>query len=230
MKIGIIGEFDSSFKPHIGTNDALLHSSSYLKLGVEWEWISTEEVMSNKELILKTYNGFWIAPGSPYKNMTGAMEVIKHCRNHNVPLLGTCGGYQHIVIEFARNVLLMKDAEHAEYDPYASNLVVNNLVCSLAGKTLEIILVEGSKTHQIYGGERIQEKYYCNFGLNPKYQLRLHEAGLETVGFDDDNESRIVEISSHKFFVGTLFVPQMNSKEEQPHCLITEFIRQVATT
>lgn len=78
------------------------------------------------------------------------MDVIRHCRTNHVPLLGTCGGYQHIVIEYARNVLSIEDAEHAEYDPYASNLVVNKLVCSLAGKALEINVDQESRTYQIY--------------------------------------------------------------------------------
>jgi len=126
---------------------------------------STEEVISNKEEILNSYSGFWIAPGSPYKRMEGALDVIKHCRTNIIPLLGTCGGYQHIIIEYARNVLLIKEAEHAEYDPYASKLVVNKLVCSLAGKTLEINIDTESKTYQIYNKLRIKEEYYCNLTL-----------------------------------------------------------------
>ncbi|WP_027086147.1 CTP synthase C-terminal region-related (seleno)protein [Cohnella panacarvi] len=227
MKFAIIGEFDSSFKPHQVTNDAIRHSLHSMNRSVDWNWISTEEVLSDKEGILNSYSGFWIAPGSPYKRMEGALDVIRHCRMNNVPLLGTCGGYQHIVIEYARNVLFIEDAEHAEYDPYASNLVVNKLVCSLAGKALDIKVDKESRTYRIYNRIRIKEEYYCNFGLNPEYQEKLHQAGLKTVGSDDDNESRIVELSNHRFFVGTLFVPQLLSTQEQPHCLITEFLRQV---
>ncbi|MNJ49109.1 CTP synthase [compost metagenome] len=227
MKIGIIGEYNPSLKPHAATDDAMRHSLHLLQSDIQWVWISTEEILSNRDVTLNSCKGFWIAPGSPYKSMQGAIEVIKHCRENHIPLLGTCGGFQHIVVEYARNILSIEDAEHAEYSPYSSNQVVSKLECSLAGKVLEIHLDKESKTFEIYGTERIEEKYYCSFGLNPSYQSQLHEAGLRTVGYDDNNETRIVESSEHSFFVGTLFVPQMRSTIEHPHRLITEFIKQV---
>ena len=228
MKLAIIGDFNPSFRPHVATNEAIEHSKKHLNLELETDWISTDCIVDSFQSIIDTYGGFWIAPGSPYKSMAGALDIIKYTRLNNVPTLGTCGGFQHMVIEFARNVLNIKDAEHAECDPYASKLVVNPLSCSLAGQTLEIELVDkSSKIFQIFGIEKINEKYYCNFGLNPRYQNELSEKGFKIVGTDDLKEARILELINHPFFIATLFVPQDNSTSEKPHKLVTAFLATV---
>jgi CTP synthase (UTP-ammonia lyase) len=228
MKLAIIGDFNSSFRPHVATNEAIEHSIQNLGIQVEANWVSTDYIIDNFNSIINTYNGFWIAPGSPYKSMTGALEIINYARINGIPTLGTCGGFQHMVIEFARNILNIKDAEHAEYDPYASKLVVNPLSCSMAGQTLEIQLNDKtSKTFKIFGTEKIYEKYYCNFGLNPEYQDKLNDNGFKIVGTDDLKEARILELINHPFFIATLFVPQDNSIQGNPHKLINAFLTTV---
>ncbi len=229
MKIGIIGEFDKNFRPHVATNDAIEHSRAQMDIEFLAEWVSTEYVESNFNEVIHQYDGFWIAPGSPYKSMKGAVDLIQYTRENNIPTIGTCGGFQHMVIEFARNVLKVEEAEHAEYNPYASKLVVNPLSCDLKGEPLEIEIVDkNSKAYSIYQADVIKEKYYCNFGLNPEYQSQLHEKGFKIVGSDIHKEARIVELDDHPFFIATLFVPQDNSTIEKPHPLITEFLKTTA--
>ncbi len=133
-----------------------------------------------------------------------------------------------MVIEFARNILGIADAQHAEYDPYASELVVTPLSCSLVGQTLEIRLTDqSSKTYQIFGSNTIMEKHYCNFGLNPVYEKQLHDKGFKIVGIDKLKEARILELENHPFFIATLFVPQDNSTFEKPNKLVTKFLQKV---
>lgn len=229
MKLAVIGDFQEEFRPHRATNEAIGHALDKFAIPLRYDWISTDTAHREFERIVSTYNGFWIAPGSPYKNISGALKVIQFARENQLPVLGTCGGFQHMVIEYARNVLKIKDAEHAEYDPYASNLVVNPLSCSLAGKTLEIDLNhKKSQTFQVFGQGKIKEKYYCNFGLNPEYQNELHTNGFRIVGIDSMNEARILELEKHPFFIATLFVPQDNSTPEIPHKLVTAFLRRIA--
>jgi len=131
------------------------------------------------------------APWSPYKSLDGALRAIRFAREADVPLLGTCGGFQHVVIEYARNVLGFEDAQHAEYDPYTSELFVSELSCSLAGKRMEVRLADGSRAAQFYDGTEATEEYYCNFGLNPEHQRLLHAGGLRVVGTDQDGEARV---------------------------------------
>lgn len=227
-KLAIIGDYNDSFRPHQATNEAIAHSIEKYKIKLHYDWISTDTIETNFEKIISTYSGFWVAPGSPYKSMTGALRIIQHIRENNIPTIGTCGGFQHMVIEFARNVLGITDAEHAEYDPYSSKLVVNPLSCSLVGQTLEIKLTDkSSKTFKIFDTEKINEKYYCNFGLNPEYQNQLDEKGFKIVGTDKLKEARILELENHLFFIATLFVPQDNSSKENPHKLVTEFLKTI---
>jgi CTP synthase (UTP-ammonia lyase) len=229
MKLAIIGDFNPTSPTHIATNAAIGHSKKCLQVDLDAEWIPTDSIMGNISAITNKYQGFWIAPGSPYKSMEGVLEIIKYARLNNIPTLGTCGGFQHMVIEFARNVLGITDAEHAEYDPYASKLVVTPLTCSLVGKKLEINIIDKhSLTYKIFGADKIEEQYYCNFGLNPEYQAEIDRNGFKVVGSDENNEARILELRGHKFFIATLFVPQANSTPEQPNPMVTAFVRKVA--
>lgn len=228
MRIGIIGEFDENFRPHVATNEAIEHSRTHIGKDFKVEWVSTVYVEKNLDLVLERYSGFWIAPGSPYKSMKGALALIQYTRVNKIPTLGTCGGFQHMAIEFARNVLNLRDAQHAEYDPYASKLVVNPLSCDLKGEALEIeIINKESKTYSIYNKNKIKEKYYCNFGLNPEFQQQFEDFGFKIVGSDKHREARILELQNHPFFIATLFVPQDNSTLENPHKLVTEFLKVV---
>lgn len=228
MKLAIIGDFNPNFRPHVATNEAIEHSLHYLNTSLTVDWIPTLTIESNFDTLIADYQGFWIAPGSPYNDMAGALKIIEYARLNNVPTLGTCGGFQHIVIEYARNVLHIKDAQHAEYDPYASKLVVNPLTCDLKGDKLEVTITDAaSTTFKAFGTAKIAEKYYCNFGLNPEYQGLLHDSGLKIVGTDKHEEARILELTGHPFFIATLFVPQDNSSFEQPHKLVTTFLQLI---
>src|SRR5262249_23029175 len=143
--------------------------------------------------------------------------------------LGTCGGFQHLVIEYARNVLGFTDAAHAETDPYASCLFITALSCSLVGKTMEVTMKAGSRAATACQATRSMEAFYCNFGLNPEHREQLEKSGLEVTGADQYGEVRIMELASHPFFIGTLFVPQARSVQGNPHPLILEFCRAAAT-
>ena len=121
------------------------------------------------------------------------------------------------------------DAAHAESDPYASCLFITPLSCSLVGTTMEVNITPGSKAAVACQATRSVEKFYCNFGLNPDYQNQLEKDGLEITGKDQSGEARILELATHPFFLGTLFVPQANSVSSNPHPLILEFCRAAAS-
>ena len=221
-KLAIIGDFNPDSKSHQATNAAIAHSSQLLKTSLSYEWIPTENIDENFKEIVQTYNGFWIAPGSPYKNMQAVLRIIEYARLHSIPTLGTCGGFQHMTIEFVRNVLKVSDAQHAEYDPFAKNLVITPLTCQIKGHTLEIEIIDkSSKVFAIYRTEKILGKYYCSFGLESQYQQAIENCGFKAVGIDNHKEVRILELKNHPFFIATLFMPQDNSSEDQPNPLVT---------
>lgn len=219
IRIGVVGDYQPSNETHTTLDDALKHSSAALGLDVEHTWLPTDE---NPDPT--AFDAVWIAPGSPYKDFEAAIEAIRIARTNDVPLIGTCGGFQHAVIEFARNVCGIDDAHHGEYDTDSTTLIVDELACSLAGQTMDVTLVGGSDAADAYGTTRATERYYCRFGLNPKYTPALVSHGLRISGTDAEGEPRIVELADNRFFVVTLFVPQTSSTPDRPHPLITAFL------
>src|SRR5579859_4688623 len=191
IQIGIIGDYNASAPTHQATTAALQHAAAQLDLEVDSIWLPTD-TLEHDMVQLEEMDGLWCAPGSPYRSMQGALQAIRFAREQGRPFLGTCGGFQHAVIEYARHVLGYQDAAHAETDPYASTLFISALSCSLAGKALQIQIDPASRVAAIYGQAEIVERYYCNFGVNPDYQTTLHNGGLRVVGIDNLQEARIV--------------------------------------
>ncbi len=220
----LVGEFNPELELHTATNSAIEHARRALNVDLSYEWISTSDFTEES---LAGYSGVWIAPGSPYNSMVGALEAIRIAREQRLPCLGTCGGFQHMIIEYARNVLSFQDADHGEYNPYASRLFVSRLDCSLVGRTLELGFEQNSLAARLYGATKAQEQYYCNFGVEPSAVPLLKQGPLLVSGSDAEGEIRVIELPQHPFFVGTLFVPQARSTSANPHPIITGFVRAV---
>ena len=224
VRLGIIGEFTPTFKPHRSTNDAIAHVLARKDHPLSVDWLSSADLT---EELLTDYAGLWIAPGSPYEDLQKTVSAIQWTRENNIPCLGTCGGFQHMVIEYARNLLGFEDAQHGEYDPYASDLFISELECSLAGREMRLMFEENSQVASIYGTSKTTEEYYCNFGVNPEHLDLLRDGPLDITGADDEGEVRVIEHPNHPFYVGTLFVPQLQSTPNQLHPLIVKFLETV---
>lgn len=230
VSIGIVGDYQATNETHLATTASIGHSAEAAGLMIDVSWVPTAAVASDQEAALNGFQALLIAPGSPYESMDGALEAIRVARTRGVPLLGTCGGFQHVVLEFARNVLGVVDADHAEYDPSASNLFITPLSCSLAGQQMDVELRPGTLAATTYGSLAATERYYCNFGLNPERLPALVSGGLVVSGEDHNGEVRIMELPGHRFFVATLFVPQASSTADRPHPLVSAFVRAAADT
>jgi CTP synthase (UTP-ammonia lyase) len=229
VTIAIVGDHDPSSVTHQATDASLDHAAAALGVDLARRWVPTPDLAANAGSLLAGDSAVWIAPGSPYASMDGALAAIRLAREEGVPLIGTCGGFQHVVIEYARNVLGYRDAQHAEYDPNASTLFVTPLSCSLAGLAMRVRLEPGSRAAEAYGATDVEERYYCSFGVDPRRQALLHDGGLRVSGTDADGEVRVVEIPRHPFFVATLFVPQTGSSPARPHPLVTGLVRAAAS-
>lgn len=225
--LAIIADFNPANDSHIATNEAIAHCAKALELNLHHEWIATDQVLKQGKR-LEQFTGFWIGPASPYRSMDGAIAAIEFARENRVPLLGTCGGFQHIILEYARNVLGFADAEHEETTPAASRLFISRLACSLLGRTMTIRLEPKSTLARLYGRTTIQEQYYCSFGVNPTYVETLRASGLRIAASDDEGLIRAVELPDHPFFLGTLFLPQHNSTAASPHPVISGFLKACA--
>lgn len=182
--IGVVGDYEPTNETHVATTAAVQHAGTQLRVSTQVTWVPTDLVEGDGEEVLARLDGLIIAPGSPYRSLGGALTAFEHARVHDVALLGTCGGFQHVVLEFARNVVGFEDAQHAEYDPYASTLFITPLSCSLAGQTMTVHVKEGTRTASAYQRSTVTERYYCNFGLNPSYLDTIVRAGLTVSGTD----------------------------------------------
>ena len=170
-RIGIIGDFNPENPTHIFTGTAIQHSAEVLGHPIDAVWLPTDQAAEYER-----FQGLFGSPGSPYRDFDRALAGIRYARENKVPFLGTCGGSQHLMVEYARNVMGLSDAAHAESDPYASCLFITPLSCSLVGKTMEVAIKPGSKAAAAFQTERAMEAYYCNFGLNPEYQEQVERA------------------------------------------------------
>lgn len=226
IRIGIIGDHDGR-PSHLATEEAIRHCANTIGVSVETEWLPTETLVDEKPVHMYTFNGFWCAPGSPYKSMLGAMNGIRFARVRNIPFLGTCGGFQHSVLEFGRNVLQIKELQNNEFDPYVPNHYITPLTCSLVGQTRQINIDTDSVVYKIYQMTKIEERYNCSFGLDKGFQELLNCNGFKVAGVDENGEARIMVLQSNKFFVATLFQPQLSSKAKQPHQLILAYLNSM---
>ena len=224
VRIDVIGDYDPESRSHVATNRALDHAASGARIAISVEWLPTASLAGRVEGALEPFDALLCAPGSPYKSMQGALNGIRFAREFDRPFLGTCGGFQHVVVEYARNVIGFEDAQHAEYDPNASRLFITPLTCSLVGKTMKVRIIAGSRASAVYGRKEVEEQYYCNFGLNPHYRTALEDAGLGVSGIDQDDEVRILELPDKRFFMATLFVPQLTSTKNSPHPVLSSLL------
>jgi CTP synthase (UTP-ammonia lyase) len=223
-RLVIVGDYDPTMYTHLAIDTALRHVREQREHALEWSWIATSELTNDASGPLALADALWLAPGSPYVSIEGALGAVRHARETRIPFLGVCGGFQHAVIEYARNVAGITDADHAESNPAASTPLIAALTCSLVGKAAPVFLDPTCRTASIYGRWRIVERYHCNYGLNPIYRAALEGAGLRIVGEDDQGDVRVVELPGHPFFVATLFQPQLESSSGAPAPLVRALV------
>jgi CTP synthase (UTP-ammonia lyase) len=228
VSIGIIGDYDVKRPSHRATMDALKHSAKYLSLNIAVTWLPTDALEDCDCKVLNGFAGFFCAPGSPYRSYAGALNAIRYARERDVPFIGTCGGFQHAVMEFATNALRLKDVYHEELNPEAPTFVIRALSCSLSGQTAEVILKEGSLCRDIFGEDKTEERFSCSYGMNPEFLDAFEKYGFLVAGTDLNGEARILEMPEKRFYIVTLFQPQLVSTSERPHVLLSRFLMKAA--
>ncbi|WP_017622778.1 CTP synthase C-terminal region-related (seleno)protein [Nocardiopsis chromatogenes] len=187
-------------------------------------WISTEEAADPR---IERFDGIWLLPGSPYRSEEGALAAVRAARTQGVPFLGTCGGFQHALLEFARGVCGLADARHAESDPGAARPLIAPLACSLVGQEGRVRCAPGSLASRVLGTEPRVERYQCSYGPAPDTHERLAGHGLRFTGHNDDGHARVAELDGHPFFLATLFQPEL-AKDPRPHPVVRAFAEAAA--
>lgn len=228
VRAGVIGDDHPGVSGYEVIREALHHAAGPLAVDVETEWLPTTTLGGAVETELAAYDALWCGPWGPYQNTDAARRAIRFARERGLPFLGTCAGFQHAVIEFARSVLGLSHADHAESNPDAAAPIIAPLSYPLVERTAAVVLDPASRTAGIYGRTTVAERYRCEFGLNPEYLAVLHRGGLRVTGVDEVGVAAVVEFPEHPFFVATLFLPERTSRAGAPHPLVTAYLQAAA--
>ena len=227
-RIALIGDFNAAVPAHQAIPRALALAGESLAHGCACEWLHTSTLLDNPSDQLAAFDGVWCVPASPYANTRGAIASIRVARKEQKPFFGTCGGFQHALLEYAEAIWGVARAVHAELDPTAENPVITPLTCSLVEKEGEVHFAPGSAIASIYGVPSACERYHCRYGLSQQYSSKLATGPLRGSAWDADGDVRAVELDGHPFFIATLFQPERSALSGRTHPLIRAFVEAAA--
>src|SRR5690349_1296816 len=150
--IALVGDFSAEVTAHRAINECFVFARQAHADTIAATWLPTESIVPGDLEQLKQFNGIWCVPASPYRSAEGALRAIEFARTHSIPFLGTCGGYQHALLEYARNVLGLKEADHTELDPDALLPLLHRMKCPLVEESQKIRVVDES-FRVLYGAD-----------------------------------------------------------------------------
>jgi CTP synthase (UTP-ammonia lyase) len=217
-RIALVGDENPDYPSHRELNAV----RPQLGDDVETTWLPTDGDQGE----LGHFDGVWLVPGSPYADDSAAYAAVRWARENNVPFLGTCGGLQYAVIEFFRNVLGVSDATHAESDGPSSSNVVRALACDLHGQERQVHPVPGTRIAAVMKDQTFVGMHYCRYAPDPQQVGRLVAGGMVVAATADDAGAEVFELPANRFFVLSLFQPQIGALASRPlHPLLVEFVR-----
>ena len=226
MRIALIGDQSEVVAAHQAIPLALNLEARHLGVEIRFDWLGTADL--DDPAILKAYDGGWAVPGSPYVDFDNALAAIRVLREGGTPFLGTCGGYQHALVEYARNVLGHAEAGITEIDPECSMPVVSALVCALIDETQPVLPEPRGLINALCGEGALAETYRCSFGLNPDYEDLFLGGGFDVAARDGEGAIRAMSLGGHPFFLGCAFQPERAAFEGCRHPIIAGFVATAA--
>lgn len=240
IKIALVGKYVALHDAYISVAESLSHAGLFHDVGIDIEWIDAEDFEHEGGYRracerLKDVNGIVVPGGFGDRGIEGKIAAARYARENNIPYLGLCYGMQMAVIEFARHVAGLPDANSTEVDTRSANPVIDVMpdqrdIADLGG-TMRLglypcHLVPGTKTAAAYDIDIVQERHRHRFEFNNAYRERLTKAGLILSGLSPDGRLvEIIELADHPFMVGTQFHPEFKSRPNRPHPLFRDFIK-----
>lgn len=235
INIGLVGKYVELQDSYKSILEAFIHAGATNETKVNVISIHSEYLdVNSAEKQLKNLDGILVAPGFGGRGIEGKIETVKYARENKIPFLGICLGMQMAVIEYARNVLNLKDANSTEMNESTSHPVINLMEeqknISNKGGTMRLgawkcAIKENSLAHKIYGKTEILERHRHRYEFNGLYLNDLENAGLKASGVNPDtNLVEIIEIPEHPFFIGVQYHPEYKSTVANPHPLFVSFV------
>ena len=236
IKVAIVGKYIKLEDSYISVIESLYHAGFKNNVKVEVDLVDAEKI--NKETvteILQKYDGIIVPGGFGTRGIEGKIETIRYARENKIPFLGICLGMQMAVVEFARNVLGLKDANSAEFDKNTKNPVIHIMEeqkkVNKKGGTMRLgaypcIIKEGTLARKVYGEKEISERHRHRYEFNNSYREELEKAGLTVSGTSPDgNLVEIVEIKDHPYFISGQFHPELKSRPNRPAPLFVGLVK-----
>ena len=239
VKVAIAGKYTKLSDAYISVVESLKHAGYADDVKVEIKWINSEECVDQKKCkeLLSDVQALVVPGGFGVRGIEGKLNVIRYARENNLPFLGLCLGMQCAVIEYARNVVGIKDANSKEFDENAQNPVIDLMLEQKNvhgyGGTMRLgaydcVLKKGTKAAAAYGSERISERHRHRYEVNNEYLDRIAEKGLVFSGMSPDGMlAEVVELPQLDWFVACQFHPEFKSRPERPHPLFKGLIDAV---
>ena len=240
VKIAIVGKYVELHDAYLSIVEALHHAAIYHTKKLKIQWISAVDLEDSKNQpdMLGDVQGIIVPGGFGERGVEGKIMAVKHAREIKIPFLGICLGMQVAVVEFARNVMGMKDANSTEHVPNTKHPVIDFMpeqknIDKLGGTMrlgkYDCRLAEGSFARQAYGQEMISERHRHRYEFNNEYLKAIEAAGMRIAGVNPESELvEIVEIADHPWFVGVQFHPEFKSRPDRPHPLFRDLFGAAA--
>jgi CTP synthase len=236
VKIGLVGKYIELKDAYKSIVESFIHAGVANECKVIIEWIHSEKIdAENVASKFSSVHGILVAPGFGDRGIEGKITAIQYARENNIPFLGICLGMQCAVIEFARNVIGMKNAHSTEMEPGTKNPVIDIMEeqkkVTRKGGTMRLgeypcALQKGTKSFAVYGKQKISERHRHRYEFNNKFLKAFEDAGMTAAGINPENNLvEIVELKNHPWFIGVQFHPEYKSTVENPHPLFVRFVR-----
>ncbi|MGB0896751.1 MAG: CTP synthase [Flavobacteriaceae bacterium] len=232
VTVGLVGKYVELQDSYKSILEAFIHAGAENEVKVKVKSIHSEHVTIAD---LEDVDAILVAPGFGGRGIEGKITAVQYARENNVPFLGICLGMQMAVIEYSRNVLGLTDANSVEMDENTTNPVINLMEEQKTvvdkGGTMRLgawkcELKKGSKAHNIYNADVIDERHRHRFEFNNNYKSQIEAAGMSATGFNPDTGLvEIVEIPTHPWFVGVQYHPEYKSTVANPHPLFVDFVK-----
>lgn len=236
VTIGLVGKYVELQDAYKSINEALFQAATYNGCKLNLVSIHSEKVNDdNVESLLKDMDGVLVAPGFGQRGIEGKFSALRWCREHDVPTFGICLGMQCMVIEFARNVLGLSDANSTEMNPQTQHNVIDLMeeqkTISNLGGTMRLgaydcVLKPDSLAAAAYGTTTVSERHRHRFEFNEEYRKQFEDAGMRCVGENPETHLvEVVEIPGKKWYLGTQYHPEYRSTVLSPNPLFLSFIK-----
>ena len=237
IEIALVGKYVELHDAYISVVEALKAAGYKHNVKININWVNSEELDSVKDLdkVFKNTKGILVPGGFGNRGINGKIRAITYAREHKIPFLGICLGMQLAVIEFARNVCGLKEADSTEFNPITKEPVIDlmadqksiiNMGGTLRLGNYECSLVKNTLAYKDYKQDKILERHRHRYEFNNKYKELLESKGLIISGINEEADLvEIVELKDHPHFIACQFHPEFKSRPTRPHPLFDSFIK-----